>query len=221
MNFFSEPESQDTAKREEKVERISEFVSYYLERLTVCEASDVRERSVTLVARSPASPVVKGLTENLEQLIAAGVSFEVVFAQLTPSEALSEWIEPEIAHRQTFMDNDLSGTRISTVRHAAHPALAEAHEQLTLGSEKSWSGDSMRREPSKRDAYECYDIDAADAVKLARTSFANIWNACSLVQSQSASATPDREKRPPTIGTEPIGEKPVRTNKSPSAPSRH
>ena len=54
------------------------------------------------------------------------------------------------------------------VRWARKPRLIEAHEQLVLGPETCWIGDSMRREPSKCDAYETF-VDACQATAASAT----------------------------------------------------
>ena len=224
MDFFSDPQSQEVGKREEKEERISEFVSYYIERLAVTDSSDTQERTLTMIAQSPNSPVAKGIAGCMDELICAGVTFQIIYSKLTPSDALSGWIEPELVHRDTFREQGMCGRRVSVVRHARNPALADAHEQLTLGTEMSWAGDSMRREPTKRDAFECYDIDNPESVILARRSFAQLWNACLDVSANSTSRPPlTGSKQAPTIGADaaPGGEKPIRTSKSTTAPSRH
>ena len=56
------------------------------------------------------------------------------------------------------------------VRWARKPRLIEAHEQLVLGPQTCWIGDSMRREPAKCDAYETYIDDCAETAGIRRWS---------------------------------------------------
>jgi hypothetical protein len=61
------------------------------------------------------------------------------------------------------------------VRWARKPRLIEAHEQLVLGPETCWIGDSMRREPVKCDAYESYIDACAKTTAAAVVSFERLW----------------------------------------------
>jgi hypothetical protein len=58
-----------------------------------------------------------------------------------------------------------------------------AHEQLVLAPDRAWIGDSMRREPSKRDAYESFAAGCAETATNAARSFEKIWRASAPVRS--------------------------------------
>jgi hypothetical protein len=64
------------------------------------------------------------------------------------------------------------------VRCARHPRLIEAHEQLVLGPQACWIGDSMRRDPTKCDAFESYVEGCGEAAGCALVSFERLWVAC-------------------------------------------
>ena len=64
------------------------------------------------------------------------------------------------------------------VRWARNPRLMEAHEQLVLGPETCWIGDSMRREPTKCDAYEAYVDSCLKTTATVVTSFERLWRTC-------------------------------------------
>ncbi|MEQ1576200.1 MAG: hypothetical protein ABL894_00975, partial [Hyphomicrobium sp.] len=65
--------------------------------------------------------------------------------------------------------------RVATLRHAPDARLLDAHEQLILGPSSVWVGDCMRRDPAKRDAYECYASDSAETAVWAKRSFDRVW----------------------------------------------
>jgi hypothetical protein len=67
------------------------------------------------------------------------------------------------------------------------PRLLEAHEQLVLSDKKAWIGDCMRRDPSRRDAYEsCCDGSDSRASWAAR-SFEHMWAAAAPANLDGAS----------------------------------
>jgi hypothetical protein len=55
--------------------------------------------------------------------------------------------------------------------------LLEAHEQLILSPTAIWTGDCMRRDPVKRDAYEAYAPDSAETARIAQQCFERVWTA--------------------------------------------
>ena len=65
--------------------------------------------------------------------------------------------------------------RVAILRHAPDVRLLDAHEQLILGPSSVWVGDCMRRDPAKRDAYECYARDSYDTAIWAKRSFDRVW----------------------------------------------
>jgi hypothetical protein len=62
-----------------------------------------------------------------------------------------------------------------SARIATDLRLADAHEQLVLGPAASWYGDCMRRDPMKRDAYECFAANCTQTATWARISFERLW----------------------------------------------
>jgi hypothetical protein len=133
----------------------------------VHERPTAMERHVTLLARSPQSPVARALLETGSEIAALGVTLQVVFARVEPSESLSAWLD---------LVDALTPPAHLALRWAQHPSLIDAHEQLVLGTALSWAGDCMRREPEKRDAYEQYDTFDATAAALAQASFSYFWS---------------------------------------------
>jgi hypothetical protein len=161
-------------KRGEKEQRLGEFISEYL-----AEARSVRPQpnlEVLLIARSVDSPVVRAVTALAPEIAAAGYSVRMIVAQadretLPPGWVLSEAVEVDCE-----------------VRWARKPRLIEAHEQLVLGPQTCWTGDTMRRDPAKCDAYETFIDACAKTAASAATSFERLWLASEPLFARTPSA---------------------------------
>jgi hypothetical protein len=70
----------------------------------------------------------------------------------------------------------------SECRIARDSRLLAAHEQLVLAPDCCWIGDSMRREPAKRDAYENFAAGCAETATNASMSFEKMWRASAPVR---------------------------------------
>jgi len=145
---------------EEKVAKLSEFISKDVERRTASDR-EAKRGCYLLIARSPESPVAQSLLALAPQITAAGITVRTIFSALKPGQA-----------------RELPGD----CRVFRDPRLLAAHEQLVLGPTCAWIGDSMRRDPQKRDAFECYAAGCAQAAALASTSFERIWQAAEPVR---------------------------------------
>ncbi len=148
----------DVVKREAKEDKLKEFISAHLATMTASEPT-----TWSLIARSSHSPVVKALNALAPEIAKAQVTVRAILAMLDNGAV--------DAQAETMM---LCSTEC---RVAGNPRLLEAHEQLVLSATTCWIGDSMRREPDKRDAYECYAADHALTAKWSMTSFARLWAA--------------------------------------------
>lgn len=150
----------NVVRKEDKESRLKEFI--------LKDISDRKSRAVEgapqsyrLIALSIDSPVAKALAQLSAELTEAGIVVEAIFAKpagLTESEIAGAF------------DGGAS------LRCAADVRLLDAHEQLVLGAETVWVGDCMRRDPGKRDAYECYAEGSAEAAVWALRSFRRLWN---------------------------------------------
>ncbi len=147
----------DVVKREDKETRLKAFI---LNHLTSPGAVHARQ-PWTVVARSMESPVILVLSALSADIRTAGVTVSLLFAQADPSACVSA-IDPVIglAHE---------------VRHTKDVRLLDAHEQLRLDSTTCWVGDCMRREPAKRDAYECYATSCTDTANWSAKAFERLW----------------------------------------------
>lgn len=66
------------------------------------------------------------------------------------------------------------------IPHAEFSVLADqsfgsAHEQLVVGGTFVWIGDCLRRDPTKRDAFELYHANEAATALFATASFEKLW----------------------------------------------
>ena len=87
--------------------------------------------------------------------------------------------------------------------------FSAAHEQLVLNDGRVWIGDCMRRDPSKRDAFEMFHDDNFAAEQHATASFNRLWAHAKPVERMKSAATaapelviasqPDQPASAPTI----------------------
>lgn len=91
-----------------------------------------------LIARSPDSPAARALAHFAEEAESLGIEIEVLF-----SHSAGAAIRDETTRLSLSMCRYLSDRR-----------LLDAHEQLVLGTDTTWIGDCLRREPGKRNTYE-------------------------------------------------------------------
>ncbi|MCK5550417.1 MAG: hypothetical protein V3S78_08230 [Hyphomicrobium sp.] len=145
---------------EEKVAKLNEFISKDIERRTASKL-EAKDGCYLLIARSPDSPVAQSLLALAPQMAAAGIAVRTIFSALKPGQA-------------AFLPGDCRVFR--------DPRLLAVHEQLVLGPMCAWIGDSMRRDPQKRDSLEYYAAECAQTAELARKSFERIWRAAEPVR---------------------------------------
>lgn len=140
---------------EEKVAKLSEFISNDIERRAASKP-EAKKGCYLLIARSPDSPVAQSLLALASQMAEAGIAVRTIFSTLKPGQSA-----------------ELPGD----CRVFRDPRLLAVHEQLVLGPMCAWIGDSMRRDPQKRDSLEYYAVGCAQTAELARNSFERIWRA--------------------------------------------
>lgn len=145
----------DVVKREEKEAKLTAFIASNL------AANPASTQPWLLVARSAESPVVKALDALAPALAAAGRTVTALLTQASPGIA--------------------DGTAMPALKFAGEVRvthdirLLDAHEILCLDGDTSWIGDCMRREPAKRDAYECYAANCAETADWSRKAFDRLW----------------------------------------------
>jgi len=137
--------------------------------LSLKQHADLESRTITLIARSPASPPAQALALNLGRFQPLSVEVRIIFAQIAPAGALN------------FIAQALgTGCRQppeEIVRWAKNRALLDAHERLTLGRTLCWTGDSMRRSEDSRSAMDRVDDGTPCIIGEANASFEALWGA--------------------------------------------
>lgn len=147
----------------EKVARLGDFIAKDL------DGRATRGRAVSggcylLIARSPSSPVARALIANGARIAAMGIRVRAIFSEVDAGQASAEL--------QSAPFTVPSECRITRDRR-----LLAAHEQLVLSPENSWVGDSMMREPTKRDTFERFAADCMETGSIASRSFERLWRA--------------------------------------------
>lgn len=159
-------------KKAEKEAALVAFIVDELKRLEAHETDQVCP-AYTLVVRSQNSPAARALATVADQLTAADVTIRVIFAT---SETNSD---PDIESPAQVL------TEIGQCRILDDLRFVDAHEQLVLGPSCAWIGDCMRREPTRRDAFENFAPDCSETALFAANGFERLW----------AAATPIKRKR--------------------------
>ncbi len=147
------------------------FTSYFQEYFQWLdkECPDGRQaRQLTVIARSPRSPVILTLQLLMQELRSRQIRVRVVFSNIEPEHALhSAW--NVIAELSQGCENG------ELIRWNSSHSVLEAHEQMVLGERMCWTGDAMRREPGKRDAFDMFVTDIPQICRLGVHSFSAMW----------------------------------------------
>ena len=152
MMTFSPPRI-DVVKREDKEEKLVEFI-----RSVVAGKPAAASIDVTVVSRSAESPVMRALSPALlAEQATARCQPRIILAMADPDSPPA----PGLA-RADF-------------RWARQARLLDAHEQLVIDGAASWVGDCMRRDPDKRDAYECFAGECGETARFGALSFERLW----------------------------------------------
>lgn len=156
----------DIVRLEDKETKLKAFISTVLEQNVTRANSDACENAILLVVRSVESPVAKAIAALvLDGTITCPVRSIIAIVPREPNEDGNDEVLMTLARKH-------GGRILRDIR------LFDAHEQIVLGNAASWVGDCMRRDPMKRDAYECYAADCGKTAGWARTSFERLWAIC-------------------------------------------
>lgn len=157
----------DIVRLEDKETKLKAFVRTVIENSAARSGAESGNHPIMLIARSIESPSAKAIAALVrEGVITSPV--RTILALLPRSDADAE----EAAAAIAALAGSNGGRIIRDVR------LYDAHEQIVLGSVSSWIGDCMRRDPMKRDAYECFAADCSKTAGWARISFERLWQSC-------------------------------------------
>ena len=153
----------DMVRLEDKESKLKSFIAQFLNEARPV-GSPTDNTVLLLVVRSLESPAAKAVAA----LAADGT------LDLPVRAIVSVGTKAEIGSASEGTSAFFAG---QTMRLARDPRLLDAHEQIVLGPATSWVGDCMRRDPMKRDAYECFAADCSETARWARISFERLWNA--------------------------------------------
>ena len=131
----------------------------------------------TVIARAPDSVVAQALISSAAGIAAAGIE---VSAILFESETTFE----ETPQALSLLE--IPGVICRVLR---DQRFAAAHEQLVLNEGCVWIGDCMRRDPTKRDAFEMFHDGNKVAEQHATASFNRLWAHAKPVERAQATAT--------------------------------
>jgi hypothetical protein len=131
------------------------------------QQADLESRTVTLIARSPASPPAQALAMNLGRFQPMSLEVRIIFAQIAPPSALNFLAE-------SLLSSCRQGPE-TIIRWAKNRSLLDAHERLTLGKTLCWTGDSMRRAEDSRSAMDRVDEGTDRVIAQANASFEALW----------------------------------------------
>jgi hypothetical protein len=137
--------------------------------LSLKQHADLEQRTITLIARSPASPPAQALAMNLGRFQPLSVEVRIIFAQIAPANAMNFVV--------AALTTACRHTPEIIIRWAKNRALLDAHERLTLGRTLCWTGDSMRRSEDTRSAIDRVDDGTPAAMAEAYASFEALWGA--------------------------------------------
>lgn len=157
------PPQINVVRKEEKEARLTTFIDQDLGHRKLTASAG---HTYLLIARSLDSPSARALLAAAPQAATLGIRYRIL---LMLDEATTRDLAPTAGDHLAAME-----TRIGT-----DMRLLDAHEFLVLGPTTVWIGDCMRRDPSKRDAYEFYSSDAAEASRSAARSFERLWQVAS------------------------------------------
>ncbi len=167
MSFHTD---QDTFQHISPLQAASRFDSLFdVYGLSLKQEADQEQRTVTLIARSPASPAAQALAMNLGRFEPLSVEVGIIFAQIAPAHCLEFMVQA--------LQGACSHAPETIIRWAKNRALLDAHERLTLGRTLCWTGDSMRRTEDTRSAIDRVDDATPAMLSEANASFAALWKA--------------------------------------------
>lgn len=168
MNLMSQLHNGKQKAAAKAQARHDAFIAQYLDRLAEQPLDEAATPRISLIARSPLSPVAAALLARSDDLKPHRPSVSAIFAELGPEGAIAEF-------REGIAGLDVPAGTGEPIRWARNTRLHEAHEQLLLGTDMCWSGDCMRREPGKPDSLDLFETQAPKAVRLGVLAFDAIW----------------------------------------------
>lgn len=148
----------DVVKHEDKEQRLRQFV---LAGLGACR---LEGRTIDVVARSLESPVIRALCALQAGGELGGIGIRIVVVESSLSFGPLPVSKPPTVALENCVARQIKDRRV-----------LDAHEQMVLSSSIFWVGDCMRRDPSRRDAFETTSMFGVRAAAFAAASFEKLW----------------------------------------------
>ncbi len=167
MSFISDFDASLPISPLQAASRFDHFFDVY--GLSLQRESDLQQRTITLIARSPASAAAKALAINLARFQPLSVEANIIFAQIAPADGLDSFVRALGAACRYAPE--------AIIRWAKNRALLDAHERLTLGRTLCWTGDSMRRSEDARGGIDRVEDCTPAMLAEAHASFSSLWRA--------------------------------------------
>ena len=190
----------DIVRLEDKETKLKSFIRTVVEQ-AAAHGGATETQAVLLIARSVESPVAKAVAALVREGTIT-VPVKAILA-LVPRHGAEVGVGETLA----ALVGTEGGRIVRDVR------LFDAHEQLVLGPAASWIGDCMRRDPMKRDAYECFAADCSKTAGWARTSFDRMWDICEIMPDDvlQPAVMIDGACLPAVIGNDDVATDPARS----------
>jgi hypothetical protein len=150
--------------QEQKEARLKDFIGHHVESLRAANSAEC-PATYHLLVLSAESPAARAMNKLAAEISAAGIKVEAVLVRKSKSGAIAS----------------------ADCRFVSDLRLLDAHEQLILDHRTVWTGDCMRRDPLRRDAYEHFSEGCEETAAYAVRSFAHIWRAAGPSGSLTAS----------------------------------
>lgn len=186
------PQLTETQIREERETRLRSFILSNLDAL-----HDFSGETIAVLARSPASPVARAVLDLSGTLAARGVAAQIILSG------------GATAHENETWSFEFSADFVHEIRLTTNPRILDGHEQLVIARNALWYGDTMRRDPLKRDAFERFPTDQRDAARAARATFARLWDIAVAIYGAKSPAHVTVVKSGAETALEPRGQTPV------------
>jgi len=154
---IASPSRSVVTTRTDKEERLKDFLT---EGLALRADHPAGDDFVTAFLRNPDSPAARALSAVCLDGLAEGPPIRILICDTRANDPAATSVL------------DIVGAEI---REFADLRFGAAHEQLVVGPTRVWIGDCLRRDPSKRDAFELFHANDAATHLFAAASFEHLW----------------------------------------------
>lgn len=162
------PPFQPNESKEERERKLRDFI------LSAAGALAHPGDVIAVLARSPDSPVMRALLSVSNELARLGAGARIILAGGAIAAEDETW---NMVFAADF-ENE--------IRLTSNPRVLDAHEQIVIGDAAVWYGDTMRRDPWKRDAFAIFQTADATAAGRGRVTFERLWSRAQSIYANAA-----------------------------------